>query len=117
MTNDQERHLQEIKDKFNVLVDSKYRKGAAEHGGDLQDMPIIELLDNAIDEAVDQVTYLLTLHKILENGMAAMLLRERAMEVEMWCTGACYDSRPLVCVHAKRAADLMRQATKLMAEL
>ena len=49
------------------MVDHKYRKGQAEHGGQLWLNP--SLLDNAIDEAIDQVVYLLTLkeQQTLEN--------------------------------------------------
>ncbi len=61
MTPKQERHLQEIKDEFDSLVDRKYRLGAKEHDGDLQDMGTDDLLDNAIAEAIDLVVYLLTL--------------------------------------------------------
>jgi len=42
-------------------VDSKYRAGQAEHGGNLFDMITVELVDNAILEAIDQVVYLITL--------------------------------------------------------
>ena len=61
MTEEQEEHLLQIKESFYHLADTKYRAGQAEHGGNLFDMSAIELLDNAIDEAVDQVVYLLTL--------------------------------------------------------
>ena len=46
---------------FNSLVDAKYRKGQAEHGGDLFKKTKLELIDFTIDEAIDQVVYLLTL--------------------------------------------------------
>jgi len=59
MNTAQEQHLQKIKDQFNELVDSKYRKGQAAHGGDLWAKS--GLLDMAIEEAIDQVTYLVTL--------------------------------------------------------
>ena len=66
MTPQQEKHLQSIKTDFSKLVDAKYRAGQEEHGGDLFDKPLLELVDNSIDEAVDQVVYLLTLrNKIL----------------------------------------------------
>lgn len=62
MTLHQEQHLQQIKDQFNSLVDAKFRKGAVEHGGDiLLDPPLLTLIDLALEEAIDQVTYLLTL--------------------------------------------------------
>ena len=61
MTTQQEEHLEIIKIKFLNLVDTKYRKGQAEHGGNLFDSQPNYLLDNAIDEAIDMVVYLLTL--------------------------------------------------------
>jgi hypothetical protein len=61
MTREQEKHLLDIKLAFNVLVDAKYRKGQKEHGGNLIEMDLEKLLDCAIDEAIDQVVYLLTM--------------------------------------------------------
>lgn len=65
MTPEQEAHLETIKSDFSTLVEVKYRKGQAEHGGDLFDHSPIWLLDMAIDEAIDQVVYLLTLRNQL----------------------------------------------------
>lgn len=67
MTSEQEKHLQQIKRSFEVLVDSKYRRGQEEHGGDLFRLPIEALINNAIDEAIDQVVYLLTIKYKLES--------------------------------------------------
>jgi hypothetical protein len=61
MNSKAEEHLLSLKREFAVLVDKKYRKGQEEHGGNLQDMNANDLLDHAIDEAIDQVVYLLTL--------------------------------------------------------
>lgn len=69
MTPLQETHLETIKREFVLLVDKKYRKGVKEHGGNLWKMQTMKLLDCAIDEAVDQVTYLLTLRRQLEEGL------------------------------------------------
>jgi len=60
MDKQQEEHLQHIKNEFHELCDIKYRKGVKEHGGKLEDYTVIELLDMAIDEAIDQVVYLVT---------------------------------------------------------
>lgn len=67
MTPEQEQHLKLIKDSFQVLVDKKYRKGQQEHGGDLFNMSSLKLVDNAIDEAIDQIVYLFTLRDVLSN--------------------------------------------------
>lgn len=60
-----EDHLESIKIHFISLVDAKYRKGQKEHGGHLWNNPAEKLLDFAIDEAIDQVVYLLTLREII----------------------------------------------------
>jgi hypothetical protein len=61
MSPKQESHLEFIKKRFAELVDPKYRMGQHEHGGDLWRMGNEKLLDCAIEEAIDQVVYLLTL--------------------------------------------------------
>ena len=61
MTNAQETHLENLKWDVFKVIDKKYRRGAKEHGGVLSDMSEDDLLDNAIDEAIDQVVYLFTL--------------------------------------------------------
>jgi hypothetical protein len=65
MTREQEDHLQTIKWYFTTNCDTKYRKGQAEHGGNLFDLTPIQLLDSAIEEAIDQVVYLVTLRQKL----------------------------------------------------
>jgi len=61
MDTQQESHLERIKYKLLELVDSKYRRGQSKHGGDLLDMGLEELLENALDEAIDQAVYILTI--------------------------------------------------------
>ena len=65
MTQDQEAHLARVKAEFIALVDAKYRAGAAEHGGELLALPDLSILNLAIEEAVDQVAYLLSLKEKL----------------------------------------------------
>lgn len=65
MTNQQERHLQSIKANFSALVDEKYRAGQKEHGGDLFAKTPKQLINMALDEAIDQVVYLLTLRSVV----------------------------------------------------
>lgn len=65
MTKEQEDHLELLKLNFVSTVDKKYRKGQAEHGGNLINMPVLELIDSAIEEAVDQFVYLTTLRNKL----------------------------------------------------
>ncbi len=73
MTERQEHHLRRLKRDFDELVDKKYRAGALEHGGTLMDAGFGTILGYAIDEAVDQVVYLLTLKSklltVLEDSM------------------------------------------------
>lgn len=68
MTPEQEKHLKDIIEETSKRINLKYRKGQAEHGGDLKDMQTYKLLDNAIDEAIDQIVYLLTLRNSILDG-------------------------------------------------
>lgn len=69
MTPDQEEHLKQLKEHTLILMDLKYRQGQVEHGGNLFDHTAIELVDAAIDEAIDELVYLQTLRdKLLEDG-------------------------------------------------
>lgn len=72
MTEAQEQHLLDIKHDFIVLVDEKYRKGQAEHGGNLFDLTSLQLIDAAVEEAIDQVVYLLTIKTKLFNAAPSM---------------------------------------------
>jgi len=56
-----EEHLEWLKDEAQKRIDSKYRTGQEEHGGYLPEKDGI--LDEAINEAIDLVVYLLTLKK------------------------------------------------------
>ena len=76
MTPQQEKHLREIKQEFDIMVDRKYRKGQEEHGGDLFNMHILQLVDNSIDEAIDQVVYLLT----IRNKILSLRIKEKNLE-------------------------------------
>ena len=68
----QETHLQRVKQRAAEIIDKKYRAGQAEHGGFLLDIGVDGLLDAAIDEAVDQVVYLLSLKEIIEGSRSEM---------------------------------------------
>ena len=46
-------------------IDKKYRKGNKEHGGKLQEKK--DIIEMAIDEAIDQVVYLLTLKQQIDS--------------------------------------------------
>ncbi len=58
MTPSQENHLLHLKGEFIRKLDTKYRAGAAEHGGDIRDNSILQLIDEGLAECVDQYTYL-----------------------------------------------------------
>ena len=61
MTPKQETHLLFVKEQFAKDVDMKYRKGQAEHGGNLWDSTSTKLLDAAIEEVLDLYVYLITM--------------------------------------------------------
>ena len=60
MTEESESHLAFLKKEIADLVEIKYTLGAQEHGGDLTDMPVGKLIDEAIQENIDSLVYLLT---------------------------------------------------------
>jgi len=66
MSVEQEDHLKLIIDTFSKSMDTKYRKGAKEHGGFLWRKK--GLIDMAIEEALDQVCYLVTLKQQIEKS-------------------------------------------------
>ena len=74
MTEAQEQDLEDIKKGFQAWVDEKYRKGQQEHGGNLWEMSVLDFVEAAIEEAVDQFTYLWEARKKLileeEQGKA-----------------------------------------------
>jgi hypothetical protein len=69
MTELQDKHLDWITDAIRNRIEVKYRQGQHEHGGNLWDIPVIGLVDNAIDEALDQLTYLITIKQLLLSGV------------------------------------------------
>jgi hypothetical protein len=69
MTPEQTDHVRRIDRQMSRRLHVKYAKGASEHGGNIWDLTAMELLDNAIDEAADQIVYLSTLRdKLAESG-------------------------------------------------
>jgi len=70
MTLAQEDHLAEIQRTIAKRVNDKYRAGQEEHGGDLWER--VPLVEDLIEEALDQMTYALTLKSQL--GRAKKLL-------------------------------------------
>ena len=65
MTQEQEEHLAQVKRGFLAAVDEKYRKGQAEHGGDLWKKPgVLEML---MDECVDFYVYAFVLKQQRDN--------------------------------------------------
>lgn len=61
MTAEQQLHAEYLADQFKQLMVEKYEKGANEHGGNIWEISNEDLLENALEEAIDQVVYLLTL--------------------------------------------------------
>jgi hypothetical protein len=68
MTPEQEAHLERIQQQSVKALDSKYRRGQAEHGGNLFDKTAFELLEEALAENTDQRVYILTAMEKLEAG-------------------------------------------------
>lgn len=58
-------HLLRIKAELDVRISRKYKAGQLEHGGLLCEKSVLHLLECAIDEAIDQLTYLLTIREVI----------------------------------------------------
>lgn len=67
MTPLQENHLRDLKYEVLNALNKKYRAGAEEHEGDLLSLSAEQLIDEAINENIDQITYLLTLKEKLKK--------------------------------------------------
>jgi hypothetical protein len=65
MNDKQIKHKDLIKAQFSERVERKYVRGALEHGGNLWDKP--GMLDNALNEVTDLVTYIFTLAQQLKQ--------------------------------------------------
>lgn len=57
MSDAQEYHLAEIQDSFIKEVDSKYRAGVIEHGGNLWDHDLSYFAEELMKEAIDLYVY------------------------------------------------------------
>lgn len=70
MSPKQEENLDYIRKAFIAEVSLKYKAGDKKHkGGNLVDFNPATLLENAIEEAIDQVVYLMTLRRKLLNDL------------------------------------------------
>ena len=59
MNPEQETDLKELHAIIFTLVSEKYRRGAEEHGGDLNDLPVSVLLDELQAEIIDALIYVI----------------------------------------------------------
>lgn len=59
MTTEQELHLLQLKNEMLERMDFRYRRGQREHGGNLWDKNM-NFLEEAIEENIDALVYLLT---------------------------------------------------------
>ena len=82
MTEAHEKHLEQIKLVSCDLLDRKYRAGQKAHGGSLWNMPAARQVENAIEEATDQLTYLLSLR---QNMRIIMQLAYEGMDDDSVC--------------------------------
>jgi hypothetical protein len=61
LTTEQANHIAKLAKEFSMAMAEKYAKGQAEHGGNLWDLSEDQLLQHALEEAIDEVVYLLTI--------------------------------------------------------
>lgn len=69
LTKEQEMHLATVVEYATEALIAKYSAGAVEHQGLITDLSVDQLLQESINEAIDQVVYLVTLRqKLTQNG-------------------------------------------------
>ena len=61
MTEEHEEHARHITDTISDLVYKKYKRGVLEHKSKLWELEEIDLLHEAMNEAIDQAVYIQTL--------------------------------------------------------
>lgn len=72
MTPEHEEHLYRIERLLGNRLAHKYRRGVEEHGGRMwEKYSTLQLVDMALDECVDQLTYLVTLRDLIIREAAA----------------------------------------------
>lgn len=68
MTETQKQHLNRILDTTHSMLADKYVKGAKEHDSDLsQDYTVEQILDMWLEEALDSITYGLTVRDLYKK--------------------------------------------------
>jgi len=77
-------HISHIQTEFDELVNTKYLQGIQEHGGHLWEKPLER---EAINEAVDQVVYLITLRDQIDEVCKLAL---KGLDEEMDARTACF---------------------------
>ena len=77
-------HITHIQKEFDELVSDKYLTGIQEHGGHLWEKPVDR---EALNEAVDQVVYLITLRDQIDEACKIAL---KGLDAEMDPRTACY---------------------------
>ena len=82
MTEEQKNHIETIIAYFIAKSSDKYSRGQIEHGGNLWEKKGI--IDMAIEEAIDQVIYLVTLKQQLEDSGISLGTKE-----DKWPTAPC----------------------------
>ena len=69
MNNSQINHLKQIQRQFKKEHENKYIKGAIEHEGELELVSADQLLEFAIEEVLDLVSYLYTLRQNIDDSL------------------------------------------------
>jgi hypothetical protein len=67
MTEEKEQFMNTLLTQLTIMAEKKFRKGDAEHGSDLENKSILELNEEAMDECIDMMFYLLVQHKKIKQ--------------------------------------------------
>lgn len=61
ITQDHLDHIDRLTNNFKLRATEKYKAGVIEHGGNIWDMPLIDLINNLEEELIDAWVYLQTI--------------------------------------------------------
>lgn len=92
-TEEHGQHLHQIQMAASDMLEAKYRRGQSEHGGNLWGMPTARIVESSLEEATDQLTYLLTLRQQMRVIME--LVREGMKDDSVCATTARENCRTI----------------------
>jgi hypothetical protein len=103
-------HIEHLQNETKHLIESKYLTGIKEHGGHLWEKPVER---EALAEAIDQVSYLITLRDQIDEVCKLAL---KGLDKEMDARTACFhiiQTLGRVCDHEKPEPETSKEGPEV----